>query len=106
MAKDPQTKKGILKAFRLNREERSRYRLKIKANDNGNPQLSSETSIVVDIDDINDNSPVFKQARYQTSIKETVGINTYVLKVRIHLQKLIKKERGLSVFVNTVLTFN
>ena len=70
-----------MKASKLDREVKDKYELVVKATDGGNPRLSSETKVTVNVLDINDNSPRFKKATYQTKIKESVGINTYVIKV-------------------------
>ena len=87
MTKDPQKKDAILRAtVRLDREERSSYTLRVKAKDRGNPVLSSETTVTVNIVDINDNNPDFTENTYKGSVKETAAVNTYVLRVNISLQ--------------------
>lgn len=45
----------------LDREEHSQIELIVVANDNGKPKLSSTAIVTITVEDVNDNSPVFKQ---------------------------------------------
>ncbi|XP_053734375.1 protocadherin 1 gamma 22 [Synchiropus splendidus] len=54
----------------LDRERKSQYDVKIKAQDSGKPPLSSEKNIMVDLLDVNDNAPIFSLPSYVVYIKE------------------------------------
>ncbi|XP_063304001.1 protocadherin gamma-C5-like isoform X5 [Pelobates fuscus] len=54
----------------LDREKISQYTIHIVASDLGSPCLRNQTTIFINISDINDNSPAFIQPAYQAFIKE------------------------------------
>uniref|UniRef100_A0A3Q3EB73 Protocadherin 1 gamma 31 n=1 Tax=Labrus bergylta TaxID=56723 RepID=A0A3Q3EB73_9LABR len=54
----------------LDREKHDHYSVKIIATDSGNPPLSSERIILVELLDVNDNPPVFSQPSYVVYVKE------------------------------------
>ncbi|KAH0618099.1 hypothetical protein JD844_017083 [Phrynosoma platyrhinos] len=54
----------------LDREQVAEYQVVVMAQDQGDPLLSTSTSLVVPISDINDNSPTFMQASYTIFVKE------------------------------------
>ncbi|CAM5160454.1 unnamed protein product [Natator depressus] len=54
----------------LDRERVSNYSITITATDRGTPPLSSTTNILVQLSDINDNSPIFNQTSYTLYITE------------------------------------
>ncbi|MEE6478624.1 hypothetical protein FKM82_011899, partial [Ascaphus truei] len=54
----------------LDREKVSQYTIYIIATDLGSPSLQTQTTIILNISDINDNSPVFPQSLYNAFIKE------------------------------------
>ncbi|XP_076345079.1 fat-like cadherin-related tumor suppressor homolog [Tachypleus tridentatus] len=66
---------------KLDRERVSFYNLTVKATDHGFPQLSSLAVVHVQVQDINDNPPVFTQRRYQASVSEKVEIDKKVIQV-------------------------
>lgn len=49
--------------------------------DNGIPQLSSTTRIVITVDDINDHSPLFDQIRYKVQIPVNAKIDQALFQV-------------------------
>lgn len=57
--------------------------LEVFAQDNGDPPLESKAVVNLHILDLNDNSPVFDQPVYETSVKENQPIGTRVLKVSV-----------------------
>lgn len=59
-----------------------RYRLPIIAKDRGQPSLSSETVVTINLGDINDNAPKFEQPSYDLWIAENSPIGTIVGTVR------------------------
>ncbi|XP_049610100.1 protocadherin gamma-C5 isoform X4 [Syngnathus scovelli] len=54
----------------LDRELESEYKVVIKATDGGLPPLSSQTTFVVKLSDVNDNAPTFSQNSYSVDIPE------------------------------------
>ncbi|XP_072001797.1 protocadherin gamma-C5-like isoform X31 [Engystomops pustulosus] len=65
----------------LDREDIAEHKLILTAIDGGEPARSGSTQITVIVLDINDNAPVFDQARYKISIPENVPINTLIIKL-------------------------
>ncbi|XP_051810292.1 protocadherin alpha-3-like [Acanthochromis polyacanthus] len=54
----------------LDREQQSQYNVVIVAKDAGEPSLSSEKTITIDVSDVNDNSPEFSHSPYAFYITE------------------------------------
>ncbi|XP_040200838.1 protocadherin gamma-C5-like isoform X16 [Rana temporaria] len=54
----------------LDREKVSQYTITLIASDLGSPSLSSQTTIVINISDVNDNPPAFLQSAYNAFISE------------------------------------
>uniref|UniRef100_A0A3B3D283 Cadherin domain-containing protein n=1 Tax=Oryzias melastigma TaxID=30732 RepID=A0A3B3D283_ORYME len=57
------------------------FSLCIVAVDGGKPAKSGNIEIIVDVLDINDNSPVFTKETYSATIKENIPIGTVVIQV-------------------------
>jgi len=57
-------------ATRLDRESRDRYDITLVAFDGGSPPLNGTMSLVVVIDDVNDNWPVFEKTTYTAHVYE------------------------------------
>ncbi|XP_072246399.1 cadherin-23-like [Leuresthes tenuis] len=76
---------GIVKTVvSLDRETQAAYTLVIEAIDNG-PAGSRRTgtaTVFVEVQDVNDNRPIFLQNSYETSILETVPRGTSILQVQ------------------------
>ncbi|KAL3880729.1 hypothetical protein ACJMK2_032946 [Sinanodonta woodiana] len=63
----------------LDRENVSRVILKVKAVDGGtNPKLTGEATVVININDQNDNAPLFGKASYNFVIEENTSIGSKV----------------------------
>uniref|UniRef100_A0A671THD5 FAT atypical cadherin 3a n=1 Tax=Sparus aurata TaxID=8175 RepID=A0A671THD5_SPAAU len=60
----------ILTARMLDPELVQRYDFVVRATDNGFPSLSSEVSVIVVVNDMNDNPPVFNQLLYEAYVNE------------------------------------
>ena len=45
----------------IDREETSQYLLTVRASDCGNPSMFSDAQVVVIVDDVNDNPPIFPE---------------------------------------------
>ncbi|XP_015225068.1 PREDICTED: protocadherin alpha-8-like, partial [Cyprinodon variegatus] len=65
----------------LDRETVRRHRLRLTAMDGGKPAKSGDVEIIVEVVDINDNSPVFTKEVYSTSIDENISIGTIIIQV-------------------------
>ncbi|XP_055704133.1 protocadherin-like wing polarity protein stan [Phlebotomus papatasi] len=80
LAVDPRT--GWVHTLRpLDREEQSRYSFQVVAVDGGIPPKSASTSVVVTIQDVNDNDPVFSPKYYEATIGEDQPLGTPVTTV-------------------------
>ncbi|XP_078660085.1 cadherin-23-like [Branchiostoma floridae x Branchiostoma belcheri] len=55
--------------------------LTVQATDDGNPPLSTSTPVSIQIVDINDNSPVFREDFYRVSIPEDTSVGDVILNV-------------------------
>ena len=60
---------------------RDHYHLTLTATDAGSPALSSNLSVIIVIDDVNDNSPLFDHAAYEVTLDVTVPVNSFVVRV-------------------------
>nr|XP_057935723.1 protocadherin-16-like [Doryrhamphus excisus] len=66
----------------LDREKRARYTLKVTAQDQGHPFLSSTATVEVTVMDMNDHSPQFTSSSYTADVSEDVPIGSLVLDVK------------------------
>jgi protocadherin-16/23 len=62
----------------LDYENLVQHTLVISAKDGGVPSLSSNLTLVVDVQDINDNPPVFENDAYSANVLESEAVNTKV----------------------------
>ncbi|XP_051275375.1 protocadherin alpha-3-like [Dicentrarchus labrax] len=65
----------------LDRETAGKLKLRLIAADGGKPSKSGSIEIIVDVLDVNDNSPVFTNELYSASLKENVPVGTLVIQV-------------------------
>ncbi|KAK9874636.1 hypothetical protein WA026_005463 [Henosepilachna vigintioctopunctata] len=65
----------------LDRELRAMYNLTVQAVDQGAPQLSSVTTLIVNVQDINDNPPEFSNKYYFARVPEIDAVGTEVARV-------------------------
>ena len=63
----------------LDREIQNYYQLNIRALDGGSTPNVGVLTVHVDVSDINDNSPVFTQTTYNTSVQENVTVGSDIL---------------------------
>lgn len=66
----------------LDRETLAQHRLVLVARDSGVPSLSSSLLVIVDVDDANDNRPVFDQREYDVTVPETAEVGAEVAVLR------------------------
>ncbi|XP_042275292.1 protocadherin gamma-C5-like isoform X8 [Thunnus thynnus] len=72
---------SLITAGNLDRETVPEYTVVIKATDAGSPPLSSQTTFVVKLSDINDNPPTFSQPSYSVDIPENNAPSTPITTV-------------------------
>ncbi|XP_072446343.1 protocadherin-10-like [Chiloscyllium punctatum] len=72
---------GILVQNPLDRENTSLYDVSITCSDAGNPPLTSEKTVRVDISDINDNAPRFTQSLYTANVMENNVIGASIFSI-------------------------
>ncbi|GIY35474.1 protocadherin-like wing polarity protein stan [Caerostris darwini] len=60
----------VLTTNELDREQNSFYDFEVMAKDRGSPSRSSTASIIIRVQDINDNDPVFEPKSYEASVSE------------------------------------
>ncbi|KAM8732226.1 protocadherin alpha-8-like isoform 19-T19 [Acanthopagrus schlegelii] len=65
----------------LDRETAGKHKLRLTAVDGGKPAKSGAIEIIVDVLDVNDNSPVFTKELYSATLKENVPVGTVVIQV-------------------------
>ncbi|XP_029439205.1 protocadherin Fat 2 [Rhinatrema bivittatum] len=68
-------------AKHLDREEISRYSLKVRAEDNGYPVLFSDGAVNIQVSDVNDNPPTFFHLNYSLVIQEDTPVGTSILEL-------------------------
>ncbi|XP_066154165.1 protein dachsous [Euwallacea fornicatus] len=66
---------------RLDYERVQRHTLTITATDMGVPQLSANLTILVEVQDMNDNPPVFEKSQYCLSVLESLPINSQITQI-------------------------
>ncbi|XP_051506059.1 protocadherin gamma-A4-like isoform X16 [Myxocyprinus asiaticus] len=73
----------ITDAF-LDRETQSEYNITVTATDSGSPALSSSTTLLLKVSDVNDNAPVFDRNSYSTHVPENnaPGLSIYSVTAR------------------------
>lgn len=70
---------GVIRtAHLLDREAMARHLLTAIAVDRGNPELSATTTVIVDVEDVNDNPPRFSDDRLELRVPENSPVGTLV----------------------------
>ncbi|XP_053574662.1 protocadherin Fat 2 [Bombina bombina] len=72
----------ITTAQELDYEARRNFLFKVRAIDNGLPPLHTDALVIVNISDINDNPPVFREKQYEANISELANYGHIVIKVQ------------------------
>lgn len=62
----------------LDYESAQRHALIVTASDLGDPSLTANLTILVEVQDVNDNSPTFERSEYTISVIESTQINSQV----------------------------
>ena len=63
----------------LDREVIGEYTLTIRAQDGGNPARSDGSMVVITVNDINDNSPIFQRSLYTITVREDITVPSDLL---------------------------
>ena len=58
----------------IDREVIGEYTLTIRAQDGGSPARSDRSTVVVIVDDVNDNSPIFQRSSYAITVREDINV--------------------------------
>ncbi|NXG94850.1 PCDGA protein, partial [Stercorarius parasiticus] len=72
----------VVTARELDREAVSEYNVTVRASDGGSPSLWSSAVLSLRVLDVNDNAPVFAEARYSARVPENNAAGALVLRVR------------------------
>ncbi|XP_052672394.1 LOW QUALITY PROTEIN: protocadherin gamma-A2-like [Harpia harpyja] len=72
----------VVTARELDREEVAEYNVTVRAADGGSPALWSSAVLALRVLDVNDNAPVFAEARYSARLPENNAAGALVLTVR------------------------
>lgn len=73
---------GIVSTARvIDREQVAKILLKVVAAEAKNPSQKSEQALIVNVIDVNDNAPVFKQKKYMAEVSEYLPTGTQLLRV-------------------------
>ena len=74
---------GVIKLSEIvDYEDTTQYIFNVLATDSGYPPEQSSVSVTINIEDINDNVPVFVNAPYTAAVSETASVGTSVLTVQ------------------------
>jgi len=68
----------ITLARHLDYETAQRHSLVVHATDTGEPPLSANLTVLVEVQDVNDNRPVFERAEYTVDVLESLPVNSQV----------------------------
>lgn len=67
---------------KLDREVMAQYTLHVKVRDHGQPSLSATATVIINVDDYNDNAPEFSRGEYHFYIEENQPAGQFVGKVK------------------------
>ncbi|XP_063241640.1 protein dachsous [Bacillus rossius redtenbacheri] len=65
----------------LDYESAQRHTVVVVASDSGEPPRSANLTVVVEVQDVNDNPPVFQRAEYSVSVLESLPVDSQVVQV-------------------------
>ncbi|XP_053320417.1 protocadherin Fat 2 [Spea bombifrons] len=66
----------------LDYELRNQFQFKVRAIDNGLPPLHTDALVIINVSDVNDNPPEFRQLQYKTNVSELANCGHIVIKVQ------------------------
>ena len=65
----------------LDRERTSSYSMVVRATDRGDRPLNSTAAVNVEVEDVNDNSPVFDMREYHVKVNESIAARTRIIQL-------------------------
>ncbi|XP_076449117.1 protocadherin-9-like [Babylonia areolata] len=77
-AQDGRQKVSLLVRSKLDREQREQYRLNLVARDGGTPPRTGSIPVEINIEDVNDNPPVFHPHMLNISLDETTSLRSVI----------------------------
>ena len=81
---DPDT--GVIRTNQvLDREVEAFYDLMVEAHDQGADPRTDKTTVTVTLEDVNDNSPTFRNRSYSKAVPEDIPLGSFVIMVRIQI---------------------
>lgn len=66
----------------LDHEQTKQFTLKVRATDNGSVPLSTDTYVIINVTDINDNPPDFGTSQYEATLDEMAKCGHIVIKIQ------------------------
>ncbi|XP_069825207.1 protocadherin Fat 2 [Dendropsophus ebraccatus] len=66
----------------LDYETTRQFQMKVRATDNGVPPLYSDALVIINVTDVNDNPPKFRQEQYEANVSELANCGHIVVKVQ------------------------
>ncbi|XP_064636197.1 protocadherin Fat 1-like isoform X4 [Lineus longissimus] len=97
---------GELKVFaKIDREIQDKYHLNVTVSDLGEPQLSTDKMITIEIEDVNDCAPQFTMKEYEVIISENSVIGTTVVQVSAEDQDLGENSMIMYMSMNDMSQF-
>ena len=77
---------GVLRvAHRLDYESRKKYHFRVEVRDQGTPSFKDRASVVVHVEDHNDNPPMFHPLSYTYTVSENVTVGTSLLRLALRM---------------------
>ncbi|OQV12981.1 Protein dachsous [Hypsibius exemplaris] len=73
---------ALIVVKKLDRESAATYTLHVAAADHGKPSRTATAEVIVDVDDVNDNAPVWNQTEYKAFVDEGLKRGSPVLQVK------------------------
>ena len=91
---------GLIKCNKeLDRETIDRYLIRVEATDSGTPRLSSTATILLTVEDLNDNPPRFSRL-YSVNVTENMPIGSHLLRVDTIDPDSVKNSNATYTLVN------
>lgn len=84
----------------LDREHCAAYNLSIAAVDVTRNNVSSECTVVISVDDVNDNPPRFEMPFYEVYVSESAPIGTEIIQVRATIEYFSKSFQKIFLFLH------
>ena len=83
----------------IDREVISEYILTIRAQDGGSPARSDRSTVIITVNDINDNNPIFQRSSYAITVREDINVPSDVL-------TLLATDADEAGSLNSVITYS